>query len=74
MYMRFPPQGYREKIWDHAAGVVIVTEAGGKVCLLCNTGLALLHTPVFRAIYIHKDDDIPKIMWVHYCGSMCTCV
>jgi len=22
---------YREKIWDHAAGVLVVTEAGGKV-------------------------------------------
>ena len=29
--MRFPPPSYREKIWDHAAGVVIVEEAGGKV-------------------------------------------
>jgi 3'-phosphoadenosine 5'-phosphosulfate (PAPS) 3'-phosphatase len=31
VYMRFPPVGYREKIWDHAAGVVIVSEAGGAV-------------------------------------------
>jgi len=31
IYMRFPPVGYREKIWDHAAGALIVTEAGGKV-------------------------------------------
>ena len=29
--MRFPPETYREKIWDHAAGVVIVEEAGGRV-------------------------------------------
>jgi len=29
--MRFPPSTYREKIWDHAAGVVIVEEAGGRV-------------------------------------------
>lgn len=26
--LRFPHKGYREKIWDHAAGVIIVQEAG----------------------------------------------
>lgn len=31
IFMRFPPAAYREKIWDHAAGFVIVEEAGGKV-------------------------------------------
>ena len=31
IFMRFPPAGYREKIWDHAAGVLIVHEAGGRV-------------------------------------------
>jgi 3'(2'), 5'-bisphosphate nucleotidase len=32
IYMRFPTRpGYREKIWDHAAGDLIVREAGGKV-------------------------------------------
>ncbi len=32
--LRFPPKdnpGYREKIWDHAGGVVILQEAGGRV-------------------------------------------
>lgn len=29
IYMRFPHKGYREKIWDHAAGCIVVTEAGG---------------------------------------------
>lgn len=29
--LRFPKPGYREKIWDHAAGAVIVTEAGAKI-------------------------------------------
>ena len=29
IFMRFPPSTYREKIWDHAAGAIIVTEAGG---------------------------------------------
>ena len=31
IYMRFPPADYREKIWDHAAGAVVVEEAGGRV-------------------------------------------
>lgn len=29
IFMRFPPSTYREKIWDHCAGAIIVTEAGG---------------------------------------------
>ena len=29
--MRFPPTTYREKIWDHAAGVALVRSAGGIV-------------------------------------------
>ncbi|XP_065874104.1 3'(2'),5'-bisphosphate nucleotidase 1 [Euphorbia lathyris] len=29
IYLRFPRAGYREKIWDHAAGCIVVTEAGG---------------------------------------------
>lgn len=29
--MRYPPSTYREKIWDHAAGSIIVTEAGGRI-------------------------------------------
>ncbi|KAG6660665.1 hypothetical protein CIPAW_03G120600 [Carya illinoinensis] len=31
IYLRFPRKGYREKIWDHAAGCIVVTEAGGVV-------------------------------------------
>ncbi|GAB4846327.1 hypothetical protein Ancab_025333 [Ancistrocladus abbreviatus] len=31
VYMKFARTGYKEKIWDHAAGVVIVQEAGGVV-------------------------------------------
>lgn len=34
LYLRFPSPkhaGYREKIWDHAAGALIVKEAGGRV-------------------------------------------
>ncbi|EIE20057.1 3',5'-bisphosphate nucleotidase [Coccomyxa subellipsoidea C-169] len=29
--LRFPRPGYREKIWDHAAGALIVQEAGGVI-------------------------------------------
>lgn len=31
LFMRFPPSHYREKIWDHCAGAVIVEAAGGKI-------------------------------------------
>lgn len=32
IYLRLPrDKDYREKIWDHAAGAIIVTEAGGRV-------------------------------------------
>ncbi|KAL8147806.1 3',5'-bisphosphate nucleotidase AHL [Apium graveolens] len=31
IYMKFAKGGYKEKIWDHAAGVLIVQEAGGVV-------------------------------------------
>ncbi|CAK9327407.1 unnamed protein product [Citrullus colocynthis] len=39
IFMKFARAGYKEKIWDHAAGVVIIQEAGGVVtdargCLL----------------------------------------
>ena len=32
IYLRLPTRpGYREKIWDHAAGSIVVEEAGGRV-------------------------------------------
>ena len=32
LYLRLPTRAdYREKIWDHAAGSLIITEAGGLV-------------------------------------------
>ena len=32
IYLRLPTRpGYREKVWDHAAGVLVVQEAGGRV-------------------------------------------
>ncbi|GJQ09962.1 hypothetical protein GpartN1_g1753.t1 [Galdieria partita] len=31
IYFRFPRQGYQENVWDHAAGSIIIREAGGMV-------------------------------------------
>jgi len=31
VFMKFPKAGYREKIWDHAAGAIVVQEAGGVI-------------------------------------------
>ncbi|XP_077254078.1 HAL2-like protein [Tasmannia lanceolata] len=31
IFMKFARAGYKEKIWDHAAGVLIIQEAGGMV-------------------------------------------
>ena len=31
IYLRLPRGGYQENVWDHAAGFLIVTEAGGRV-------------------------------------------
>lgn len=31
IFMKFARAGYKEKIWDHAAGVVVIQEAGGVV-------------------------------------------
>lgn len=31
VYLRNPKENYRERVWDHAAGVLIVEEAGGRV-------------------------------------------
>jgi 3'(2'), 5'-bisphosphate nucleotidase len=30
IYLRVPRGDYRENVWDHAAGYVIVNEAGGR--------------------------------------------
>lgn len=30
-FMQFARSGHKEKIWDHAAGVIIIQEAGGTV-------------------------------------------
>ncbi|KAK9826270.1 hypothetical protein WJX74_004713 [Apatococcus lobatus] len=39
IFMRFPKKGYREKIWDHCAGAVIVEEAGAIISDAAGTPL-----------------------------------
>jgi len=43
-YLRLPRGGeYREKIWDHAAGMLVVTEAGGQVTDIAGRPLEFGH-------------------------------
>ncbi len=43
-YLRLPrDRAYREKIWDHAAGALIVLEAGGRVTDITGRPLAFTH-------------------------------
>jgi HAL2 family 3'(2'),5'-bisphosphate nucleotidase len=39
IYLRIPRGGYVENIWDHAAGAIVVTEAGGTVTDVDGTAL-----------------------------------
>lgn len=44
IYLRLPTRpGYVEKIWDHAAGVLVVTEAGGKASDIYGNPLEFNH-------------------------------
>lgn len=44
IYLRLPTRpGYLEKIWDHAAGTLVVTEAGGAVTDVAGLPLAFRH-------------------------------
>jgi 3'(2'), 5'-bisphosphate nucleotidase len=44
IYLRLPTRpGYVEKIWDHAAGVLVIEEAGGKVTDITGKPLAFRH-------------------------------
>jgi 3'(2'), 5'-bisphosphate nucleotidase len=43
-YLRLPKdQTYREKIWDHAGGALVVTEAGGRVTDIYGKALEFTH-------------------------------
>lgn len=44
IYLRLPTRAdYREKIWDHAAGALVVAEAGGRVTDIAGRDLAFKH-------------------------------
>ena len=44
IYMRLPTRkNYREKIWDHAAGTIVVEEAGGRVSDIAGRALQYTH-------------------------------
>jgi 3'(2'), 5'-bisphosphate nucleotidase len=44
IYLRLPTRSdYREKIWDHAAGALIVSEAGGVVSDVSGRPLEFTH-------------------------------
>ena len=46
IYLRLPTRpGYVEKIWDHAAGMLVVTEAGGAVTDVAGAPLEFNHGP-----------------------------
>jgi 3'(2'), 5'-bisphosphate nucleotidase len=65
IYLRLPTRAdYREKIWDHAAGMIVVEEAGGKVTdidgkpldfthgreLSTNRGVTATNGPIHEAV------------------------
>ena len=52
--LRFPHKGYREKIWDHAAGVVIVQEAGA-VITDASGGCRLPLTQCLQRVSVNRD-------------------
>ncbi len=50
VYLRLPTRSdYIEKIWDHAAGVLIVEEAGGTVTDITGRPLEFHHGPLLQA-------------------------
>jgi 3'(2'), 5'-bisphosphate nucleotidase len=64
IYLRLPRGGYRENVWDHGAGFLIVTEAGGRVSdvdgvpldfttgsrMLRNRGIVATAAPIHEAV------------------------
>jgi len=50
IYLRIPTRsGYEEKIWDHAAGMIVVEEAGGKVTDIDGKPLDFAHGRTLKA-------------------------
>lgn len=62
-YMRFPsfPNEYAEKIWDHAAGKIIVEEAGGRVTDMHGRALDFSQGPEM----IENEGIIAGNTWIH---------
>lgn len=75
IYLRLPTRkGYREKIWDHAGGVLLVEEAGGKVTdvrgrdldfthgdqLKVNEGVIVTNGPLHEAVLAAYDQTEQK--------------
>ena len=63
-YIRFPSSisaGYAEKIWDHAAGKIIVEEAGGRVTDMHGHALDFLQGPEM----IENQGIVAGNIWVH---------
>jgi 3'(2'), 5'-bisphosphate nucleotidase len=72
IYLRVPHGGYRENVWDHAAGWLVVSEAGGTVTdiagrpidftrgrrLLGNRGI-LAAPPAIHAAVLEAARDVP---------------
>lgn len=50
IYLRLPTRpGYVEKIWDHAAGALVVTEAGGRVTDIAGKPLDFSHGALLKS-------------------------
>lgn len=75
IYLRLPTRkGYQEKIWDHAGGVLLVEEAGGKVSdvrgreldfthgdqLKVNEGVIVTNGPLHEAVLKAYDETEKK--------------
>ncbi len=75
LYLRLPTPkypNYREKIWDHAAGVIVIEESGGRVTdmqgqpldfsqgaqLVNNRGVVASHGPIHDAIITALSDVV----------------
>ncbi len=71
IYLRLPTSGeYREKIWDHAAGAIIVEEAGGRVTDILGRELDFGEPPVLRAgggVVATRGVDHGRVVWAVSC-------
>lgn len=65
IYLRFPHAGYREKIWDHAAGSIVVTEAGGVVTDAAGNPLDFSkgkHLDLYKGIVASNKKLMPSLL------------